>query len=1548
MKSILLGVCIAASSVLAFQTASGPGNPFNANMSGTGGVDLFSGNAVQTQNLLTLKGTSGLGVSATLQYSSNIYNNVRARNQVAPTSWVGLGWQLSYGTIICDHNGTTPIADDKYVYISPAGVKEDILVDYATGKFYGKQSPYVKFERQLNDQGFVKGWIVRMQDGTKYKYGDIGYSDSRNATWYTFSWTGTHQRNDNDNAVMLTYDYKFVGQGFQGTPQLYGWRWDLSEIENAQGNKARFYYAQTKEMLKASGFLVDGDNQNFQPVWDPAATDPTLQYTKASYVDRIVSPEGWYMRFFLGDKNPGEYCDPWTFQPEPDAYMELYEDKFLDKVVEYTKSNQVVRTVKLEYSIVNETVNPNYKKRLLTSIRNQNGAGADFPGGPTSFSYSTDLSKSDESDYHYGALSSVRSPAGGTVTYTYQRKTLQGTANMKKLQAEAKSPSDNDFGIFGDKKEGIASSAGTLTGGYEYLAVRGGDGSKKLWVLRWNGMFWEMTKTVDASGNEVDFWGLDLGEDTKKYVSAGRNYFVVRYNDRRSIMVFNWDGEKWVRTYQETIGATAPVFTDAGDGFFTVRCYTSDPRKLRIYNWSGTAWTMKLETESLPGDREIETLLGSNYVLVLCGGDKHIRAYNWNGSQWQETLRKEIGDAHRIYVTAGPDFFAVTYNETPPKNLRIYKWDGYKWFTSKRSAVGVNNGIFADAGSFYVALRHGALGTKDDLPTMLHIYTWTGGNWSNLISGTEDLGADYGLTAVPGDDYLVLRHVVNKELIVYNWDGVAKIWQRTYQGYLSNSTAYPCPGRDAPKEVVPAPNFILAYSSLKQRNTGFMIWGLLWDGTTWQKVEQQCYTLSSNVKTVYEISSSTAAKDVTGCTVTYYEDTWLSEDPALGCKFFVFKRYQDNLDNDIYGHVVVAKTVDNGSGKTLVTNLSYPRSNYDTEQNSFKHHDVDVAGPTPGKTASTFYSGLNTPGMGPDRKKLDGLVWKATVYAADNAKIVSSTTNDYVAYRNVEWPIGLYQKRLSKATSSMDGVVSASEILAYDSHNGMPMLVSKANSDGKTLLSQTVFAHDAYTDLAADNVNMLTQGCQSITYSGGYTADKALASTATTWRTDNGRWLPQGRYAWRMSMDNSTGYPTQGLSSFPFFGSQTQEPSTLPSGWLCGSRITKYGIYAQPLETVSNPLAPSLSVFSTTVYDGDEAYPIAAVTNARYGECLYTSWEDRTTADLSKDPTAGALIDAAVSHSGTKSLQLSKGTATDPWVFTDDTPTPGMSATKAVRWEFWAKASAASTNSFTHLQSPVDNTWYGDMPFTVGTSWQKFSFVVSVPAGKQYHVVLRPPVTTGHTFTPTGTIWYDDVRAYPSDAMMTSYTYDPVLGVPTSVTDANNNTTKTTYDGFGRVTAQYNTKGQKVKEFEYHVRGSSDIPIYTNHFESGSDPSFAPTTGHCAAVSRAAGYSGQGDYIDFCETNVEAAYLSLPKDKMNGKKFTVSGYVKGTAGDLLTVIIVPTSENYQFMAMNGQWQRFEIVADWTGKNYSKADLWIFPEGPYNINVSVDEVSVLGE
>jgi len=390
-------------------------------------------------------------------------------------------------------------------------------------------------------------------------------------------------------------------------------------------------------------------------------------------------------------------------------------------------------------------------------------------------------------------------------------------------------------------------------------------------------------------------------------------------------------------------------------------------------------------------------------------------------------------------------------------------------------------------------------------------------------------------------------------------------------------------------------------------------------------------------------------------------------------------------------------------------------------------------------------------------------------------------------------------------------------------YNGSANRVVESAAGGLKVCEERIpaFCHDGYATMGTQK-HMLKQKYKTVRYDVDPASgeEKAVGADVKTWETypgAGGTWYSAAQHAWRCSMLPS-GVATSPIPAF----------SASSSDWPLQEGVTMRNRYGSPTET-KRPNGESGVTYATTLYGKNGLQPIAEVYGARHGECLFTSFEQQPAGLFTErvGPGAQAAIVGEQHHAGNKCLSLSKKSADDPYYLTDDTPLNtelDADGEKKIRWEFWAKKAEGvqATTGFTCLQTCDDaSSWHGGTYFELSTQWRKYDFEVTVPRGKlkqRFHVVLRPPRRESDGQYLGGTIYYDDVRAYPADALMTSTVYHPIHQKPTGVCDANNNCREIRYDGFGRVKAEFNCAGKKVKEYEYRSMGANFSPYVPTGF----------------------------------------------------------------------------------------------------------------------------------
>ncbi len=118
----------------------------------------------------------------------------------------------------------------------------------------------------------------------------------------------------------------------------------------------------------------------------------------------------------------------------------------------------------------------------------------------------------------------------------------------------------------------------------------------------------------------------------------------------------------------------------------------------------------------------------------------------------------------------------------------------------------------------------------------------------------------------------------------------------------------------------------------------------------------------------------------------------------------------------------------------------------------------------------------------------------------------------------------------------------------------------------------------------------------------------------------------------------------------------------------------------------------------------------------------------------------------------------------------------------------------------------------------IGHTSGAYAPAFTIPNGRTYVIEYwsRP---SGGAWSPVATNFsngmtlpsgfdYDDVRVYPKDAQMKTYTYDPLLGMTSSISESGQ-TYLYEYDTFGRLAVIRNEKGSIEKQYSYHYKGQS-------------------------------------------------------------------------------------------------------------------------------------------
>lgn len=212
------------------------------------------------------------------------------------------------------------------------------------------------------------------------------------------------------------------------------------------------------------------------------------------------------------------------------------------------------------------------------------------------------------------------------------------------------------------------------------------------------------------------------------------------------------------------------------------------------------------------------------------------------------------------------------------------------------------------------------------------------------------------------------------------------------------------------------------------------------------------------------------------------------------------------------------------------------------------------------------------------------------------------------------------------------------------------------------------------------------------------------------------------------------------------------------------------------------------------IWDDRFSNPLAEVTNAATGAIAYTSFENRTqTGYWAIGNVSNSNFITTDAFTGKQSLQLTSGTNI---LKHNLSPAPGFIVC------YWAKNGPAIVKA--------DVATIPGVAVMTKNGWTYYE-----------HKTGSNPVDV--TLTGAGAI-IDELKLFPVNAQMSTETYDPMIGVVSSVSPSNQ-VAFFQYDGLNRLTAIKNTDGDIVKTFKYNYGlGDPILPsaktLFQNAYQS--------------------------------------------------------------------------------------------------------------------------------
>ena len=350
------------------------------------GFDPASGNISLSVPLGSLPDACGPGFGLSAGYSSLLGEAPTTANMIAPTGWLGLGWELGLPVIsaISDPNSLT--AGRRYMLSQGATVTELLPLQVSASGVIEFGTVAAKFWVIRYDPA-AESWTVIDEDGLQWIYGGSPLALETAIAWG--EWTGASSR--------------VQGQ----TRRAVGWR--LSRIVDLWKRAVNFTYEQTL------GTVAAGD----------------ASFTRAVRLRRIVGAEGGRIDLTYEDKTPDEYCPAHQSPPAPNAWQDRYDTKALSSVTVTASGGAVLDRLEFGYDFAGTG---QLTKRLLTRLQPVPPAGPRPPG--------LVLSYQEAAGVDYGRLTAVTTPLGGVAQITYTTSTPAFSDRTTAVAA----PTDTGYG----------------------------------------------------------------------------------------------------------------------------------------------------------------------------------------------------------------------------------------------------------------------------------------------------------------------------------------------------------------------------------------------------------------------------------------------------------------------------------------------------------------------------------------------------------------------------------------------------------------------------------------------------------------------------------------------------------------------------------------------------------------------------------------------------------------------------------------------------------------------------------------------------------------------------------------------------------------------------------------------------------------------------------------------------------------------------------------------------------------------------------------------
>jgi len=1318
-------------------------------------VNLFTGDLTLPLNLVSIPGRGNLGISVSAVYSSaNIENYASTWNLDAPTSVLGLGWSLQSSKVIVDNNQTMSRDDDTF-YIQENGSSVELIcvgINSSTGVRTFKTKIYSN--KIITYTPSTERWDITLEDGTKMIYGNT-LGNGGSAVQWTLgigNWIG------NSN------------QFSSATGDKQGVAWNLSQTINIYGDQVNYFYTKTENSVGSGSSPLQ---------------------TEASYLTSITSSFGYEVDLIYKNKLSQEVMEPHTEQNEPDAYQEVYESMYLDKLLVKGDGNQVYE-IDLRYSFYStgNIAAGNNTKRLLSSMVKVGSGGLQSP--TMSFGYLS-------SGPMAGALNTVTTPSQGTVTYEYSSgQTLNTRSNYQSVSADAN---------YGSPQVFSADDYTVIT--WIHLANGGGLDYNNAQPIEVNAYSWEGEWKMSPLAGNMQYNNVKIVSGTQFQdfqVSTQRNFFALLMQDYSSnanyYYIYIWSKS------DETIGSW-DFFTD------------------HIQFNSGSTPALK------------QLLTGDNFVAVSDNYGKLFR-YVWNRQfgSWSASVVPETTGTH--YTTATNNFIISHNAAVTPNVVNYYYLDAQKnWVGPNQIYHSWNSSSYS---SWYASNSQAAVINSGSSSTYLYY-------WNSSLNAFTEVIKPFNLSSYPGCLYfsnnvinLGLKNTLGLKALRFNgtdWVDIGTVQQingvgEDLCGYVNSGNGQSISVFD-PNANSWVQSSFTSVSGIQQAgvltsgNYNYRLPNGNWFSTPYNLAygyfaypqyisdwNTAAFLKNGGIQGTFSLDNFSLAKlgvDPQWATNSQFTFVIFNNLNSTATQLYLIRADPKTLNasttnNYVFIDYPIDKITVFDGIRNYYTSFKYELSTAMTDPglNIAQYNKVttipgsSTISPTPyGYKETYFFNGISDQELGDvfpsgnslnsassGYKLLTGQVYRTKGYDLNGNKVsesdISFSALQLPVYNSNSIGVGSVKVvQVTEVQNIVDGIQRFSDkyydyLPTFSTPNGRGQLIMQSDYTLSGSTKQEVvtsifnYGWKMYPNsLQAENI--LSPVFESTRYLGGqiiggnntFSGGQVIEASVTrynenyTCSTCQGTIpVPYDQYSW-----NGTGTPSAPPASI------TQAPS---SDWVFGSLISQ----RDAVNGVETEVQGKGGQIKSQIWDAKKRFVVGTTMNCSASLNAYSSFEDASYGNWTPWGSDCSIV-TGPSKTGNNYLVLgatgvSKG---------------GLNATDTYTISFWAKTNNVSGS--VNISS-LSSQNLGNL-----SAWTFFQFNVSGVTS------IALSANSG-----ANTVYIDELRIIPIYAQMSTATYHPLYGT-TSKTDTNNQTAFVLYDGLGRPVNTVDENGNIVKNTIYNM-----------------------------------------------------------------------------------------------------------------------------------------------